>query len=70
MTEAERRADDARRTYEREKADREEGAGNPLLSYDGWRDLFRFSDGSFALSCDRANWPALKGRGFFREYGL
>lgn len=46
------------------------GGGHRELFYDAPRDLFRFSDGTFALSRDRANRPALKGKGFFREYGM
>ncbi len=42
-----------------EKRDREEGWGyHPLLFYDAPKNLFRFSDGRFALSCERADWPA------------
>ena len=69
-TEAERRADHARHMIEWEERDREEGMVNPLLFYDERRDPFRFSDGTFALSRDHANWPALKQRGFFRWYGM
>lgn len=67
MAEAERRADHARFMFEHEKTYRDEGmGGHPQLFYDARRDLFRFSDGTFALSRDRANWPALNARGFSR----
>lgn len=71
MTEAEWRRDHARHMFGWEKRNREEGWGaNPLLFYDERRGFFRFSDGTFALSRERANWPALKERGFFSEWGL
>lgn len=67
MTKAERRADDARYMLEWEEINREEGwGGHPLLFHDEAKDLFRFSDGTFALSRERANWPVLKEKGFFR----
>ncbi len=44
--------------------------GHPELFYDESKDLFRFSDGKFAFSRDRVNWPALKEAYFFREYGM
>ena len=70
-TEAERRTDHARHMFEWEKLNREEGWGaHPLLFYDERRDLFRFSDGSFALSRERANWWALREAGFFSEWGM
>ena len=36
------------------------------MVYDEGRGFFRFSDGSFALSHERAVWPALKDARFFR----
>ena len=70
-TEAERRADFARSQFDYWKTLLDEGLfDHPLLFYDEGRDFFRFSDGTFALSRERANWPALKERGFFREYGM
>lgn len=55
MTEAERRADEARYVLGREKRDREEGwGGHHLLSYDAPKDLFRFSDGTFDLAGELA----------------
>ncbi len=71
MTEAERRADFARFLFEHEKAWRNDGmGGHPLLFYDAPKDLFRFPDGRFALSSERANWRALKEAGFFSEWGM
>ena len=71
QTEAERRADFARHAFEWEKGWREEGwGGDSELFYDAPKDLFRFSDGTFAFSREHANWPALKEAGFFREWGM
>ena len=71
LTEAERRADHARHMFDSEKERRDERTGgHPELFYDAPKDLFRFSGGTFALSRDRANWPALKEKGFFRWYGM
>ena len=70
-TEAERRADFARFLFEHEKTYREEGTGgHPLLCLDEAKGFFRFGDGTFALSRDRANWPTLKDAGFFKEWGM
>ena len=62
MTEAERRADEAHFHFDFWKTLLDEG----LLDHP---DLFRFSDGIFALSPERANWPELKARGFFSGWG-
>lgn len=71
LTEAERRADHARHMFDSEKERRNEGTGgHPELFYDTPKDLFRFSDGTFALSRDHANWSSLQEAGFFREYGM
>lgn len=72
MTEAERRTDFACDMFEWGKRDHEEGwGGHPPFFYDTPKNLFRFvADGTFALSRDYANWPALKEAGFFREYGM
>ena len=70
-TEAERRADEARFHFEFWKTLLDEGLfDHPDLFYDEGRDFFRFSEGTFALSRERANWPTLKEAGFFREYGM
>ncbi len=72
LTEAERRAEDARRMFDWELEDRRENGwgADPLLFYDALKALFRFSDGTFALSRKRGNWPALKEGGFFFEWGM
>ena len=69
-TEAERRADFARSSFHFWKGMLDDGMGHPLLFYDEKRGFFRFSDGRFALSRERANWPALKEAGFFSEWGM
>ena len=48
----------------------DDGTGHHALFYDALKDLFRFSDGTFALSRKRGNWPALKEAGFFSEWGM
>ena len=61
----------ARFMFEHGKTYRDEGlVSHPELFYDEGRGFFRFSDGTFAFSRERADWPALKEKGFFREYGL
>lgn len=70
-TEAERRADFARSQFDFWKTLLEEGmGGHPLLFYDDKHGFFRFSDGRFALSRERADWSALKEAGFFSEWGM
>ncbi|MDP9475921.1 MAG: hypothetical protein M3R38_09580 [Actinomycetota bacterium] len=71
MTEGERRADFARFQFDYWKALLDEGLGrHPLLFYDERRGFFRFSDGTFALPRERADWPALKEKGFFSEWSM
>ena len=71
MTEAERRADEARFHFDFWKTLLDEGFfDHPDLFYDEGRGFFRFADGTFALSRTHANWPALKKRGFFSEWGM
>jgi hypothetical protein len=69
-TEAERRADFARGRFDFWKDMMDDEMGHPLLFYDERSGFFRFSDGRFALSRDRANWPALKEVGFFSQWGM
>lgn len=70
-TEAERRADEARFHFGFWKTLLDEALfDHPHLSYDEGQGFFRFSDGTFALSPEHANWPALKERGFFSEWGM
>ncbi len=56
----------------RRRRARDEGSlgADPLLVYYTHKDLFRFSDGTFALSPERENWPTLKEKGFFSEWGM
>jgi hypothetical protein len=70
MTEAERRADFARGRFDFWKDALDDGDGHPLLFYDETLGFFRFSDGSFALSREHANWSALKQVGFFSQWGM
>ena len=68
MTEAERKADFARYQFDFWKGLLDEDlGGHPPLFRDEGRGFFRFSDGTFALSRERGNWPVLKEKGFFRE---
>ena len=70
-TEAERKADFARYQFDFWKGLLDEDlGGHPLLFWDEARGFFRFSDGTFALSGERGNWPALKEAGFFSEWGM
>lgn len=71
QTEAERRADFARSSFSLWKGLLDEDLGGPpLLFWDEGRGFFRFSDGTFALSRERADWRALKEAGFFSEWGM
>lgn len=69
-TEAERRADFARTWFECWKEMMDDGRGHRVLFFDERRGFFRFFDGTFALSRDHANWPALKEAGFFSGWGM
>jgi hypothetical protein len=42
---------------------RRQGWGDPALVYDEEKDLFRFTDGRFALSRGHAHWDVLRKRG-------
>ena len=67
-TEAERRVDFARFSFDFWKTLLDEDLGaHPLLFWDEGRGFFRFSDGRFALSREHADWPALKEGGFFSD---
>ena len=69
--EAERRADFARYQFDFWKGLLDEDlGGHPQLFWDEGRGFFRFSDGRFALSRERADWRALKEEGFFSEWGM
>ena len=69
-TETDRRADSAAFLFEWEKCLCDEGQeSNPRPFYDEGHGFFRFSDGRFALSRERADWPPLKETGFFSKWG-
>ncbi|MDP9439691.1 MAG: hypothetical protein M3P49_13290 [Actinomycetota bacterium] len=71
QTEAERRAEFARFSFDFWKTLLDESHfEHPDLFYDEGPGFFRFSDGTFALSRERGNWPALKETGFFLEWGM
>ncbi len=71
LTESERRCKFARHTFEWEKMCRSGGWGSdPLLCWNEEKGFYEFGDGTFALSRERANWPALKDAGFFSEWGM
>ena len=64
MTEADRRADKARFHFDFWKTLLDEGLlDHHDLFCDAGRGFLRFSDGIFALSPERANWPAPKEAG-------
>jgi hypothetical protein len=65
--EAERRRTLARTYYDFEVECREQGWGDPAFVYDGEHDLFRFTDGRFAFSCEHADWDLLRKRGRMEE---
>ncbi len=70
-TEAERKADFARYQFDFWKGLLDEDLfDHPELFWDEGPGFFRFSDGTFALSRERANWPTLKEAGFFSEWGM
>ena len=70
MTEAERRADFDRFQFDFWKGLLDEDlGGHPLLFWYQGCGFFRFSDGRFALSCEHADWLALKEKGFFDGVG-
>ncbi len=69
MTEAERRSAGTRSMFDFWKEGLDNGMGHPGLFLDERRGFFRFSDGTLALSRERANWPTLKEKGFFSEWG-
>jgi hypothetical protein len=60
---SEQRKRDAALRYELEMESRKAGWGDPALVYDEENDLFRFRDGRFAFSRDRADWELLRKRG-------
>jgi hypothetical protein len=54
---------DAALRYYLEMESRKVGWQDPALVYDEEKDLFRFRDGRFAFSRERADWALLRKRG-------
>jgi hypothetical protein len=69
LSEAERRRQDAQFFYQFELLLIEEGCDSELV-YDEEHDVFRFADGSFALSREHADWASLKAIGYFEAWRL
>ena len=69
---AEERRISARTLYEFEVECREQGWGDPAFVYDEEKDFFRWADGRFAFSRERAEWDLLRKRGRISEahYGV
>jgi hypothetical protein len=63
LSDAQWRRRAARTLYDIETAFREEGWDDPALVYDEEKDLYRFRDGRFAFSRERADWALLRKRG-------
>ena len=59
---SEQRKRDAALRYDLEMESRKVGWGDPALVYDEEKDLFRFRDGRFAFSRERADWELLRKR--------
>jgi hypothetical protein len=60
---SEQRKRDAALRYYLEMESRKVGWGDPALVYDEEKDLFRFTDDSFAFSRDHGDWQHLRKRG-------
>jgi hypothetical protein len=69
LSETERRRQDAQFFYLFELLLIEEGCDSELL-YDEEHEVFRFADGRFALSRERADWAGLKAIGYFEAWRL
>ncbi len=69
-SEAERRRRLCGTLFELEEAFREGGSPDPVLVYDAEGDHYRFGDGRFALSRERADWRGLKEIGYFSAWGM
>jgi hypothetical protein len=67
-SEAERRRIAARILYDFEVECRRQGWGDPAFAYDEDEDLFRWTDGRFAFSCEHADWKLLRKRGRLRGW--
>jgi hypothetical protein len=59
---SEQRKRDAALRYDLEMESRKVGWGDPALIYDEEKNLFRFRDGRFAFSRERADWTLLRKR--------
>jgi hypothetical protein len=68
LSEAERRRQSCEFFYDSELALLEEGCDSELV-YDKERDVFRFSDGRFALSKEHANWLRSQSDRLLRRLG-
>ena len=62
-SETEKRRMHARLLYDFEVECRRQGWGDPAFVYDEEKDLFRWTDGRFAFSCEHADWALLSKRG-------
>jgi hypothetical protein len=62
-SEAEHRKTKARLLYDYEMECRRQGWEDPAFVYDEERNLFRWTDGSFAFSREHADWRLLRKRG-------
>ncbi len=68
-SEAEQRRKDAALLYDLEVEYRKFGWGDPTFVYDEDKDLFRWTDGRFALSREHADWELLKKWGRIKGWG-
>ena len=66
--ETEHRKTLARTLYDFEMECRRQGWGDPAFVYDEEHDLFRWTDGRFALSREHADWALLRKRGRLRGW--
>ena len=69
LSETERRRQECEFFYRFELLLIEEGCDSELV-YDEEREVFRFSDGRFALSREHADWRGLKAIGYFEAWRL
>jgi hypothetical protein len=68
LSETEQRKRNALLLYDFEVKCREQDWGDPAFVYDEEKDLFRWTDGRFAFSRERADWALLRKRGRLRGY--
>jgi hypothetical protein len=69
LSEAQRRRRECGFFYDFELALLEESCDSELI-YDREGEVFRFTDGRFALWREHADWPGLKAVGYFDAWGL